>query len=335
MAGMDTTRTPQQSTSAGPTAAGQVRATEGRLVLGTMDYGTVFEPARAFALLDRFVAAGGVWLDTANCYAFWNDPSGLGGASERVLGAWFDANPGVRERVRLATKVRHDPLEPHAWPRSAEGLSAAAIDRAVAGSLERLRTDHVDLLWAHAEDRSVPLEETVAAFGEIVNRGLARQVGAANHASWRVERARAVAAARSCEPWTALQLRHSLVQPRPGAALPEAGHRLLTPDDLDLARDSGLGVWAYTPLLHGGYTRADKPFSPGYDHPGTTRVLGALDTVAADVGATRHQVVLAWLMHQGIAPIVGASRPEQLDEALAARAVVLTDAHVASFEEAR
>ncbi len=332
MARMEYTRTDQQTTPAAPAAN---RETEGGVVLGTMYYGTLVEPARAFALLDQFVEAGGVWLDTANCYSFWTDPAGVGGASERVLGQWLRANPGVRDVVRIATKVRQDPLVPHVWPESAEGLSAAAIERGVAGSLERLGVDHVDLLWAHAEDRAVPLDETVEAFGELVERGVTRRVGAANHASWRVERARTIATSRGLEPWSALQLRHSLAQPRPGACLPDQGHRLLTPDDLDLARDAEMNVWAYTPLVQGAYTRADKPFPDAYDHPGTARILEALDVVSHDVGATPHQVVLAWLLHQGIAPIVGVSQPEQLTEALDARSLVLDDAHMASFEEAR
>jgi len=197
--------------------------TVARLILGTMSYGTTIDQDRAFALMDRFVAAGGVWLDTADCYAFWDDPSGVGGASERVIGRWLRANDGIRERVSIATKVRQNPLVPHRWPESAEGLSAHAIVTAMAGSLDRLGVESVDLLWAHAEDRSVPLAETVAAFGDLVSSGTVGRVGAANHASWRVEKARAAAHGLRVEPWSAVQLRHSLIQPRPDASLPNAG----------------------------------------------------------------------------------------------------------------
>ncbi|MGW6471936.1 aldo/keto reductase [Streptomyces nigra] len=306
-----------------------------QIVLGTMDFGTRVDPDRAFAILDSFVAGGGVWLDTANCYSFWNDPSGVGGASERVIGAWLRARPGARDAVRIATKVRQNPLVPHSWPQSAEGLSARAVRSGVEESLGRLGVDHVDLLWAHAEDRTVPLEETVGAFGELVAKGVALRIGAANHAAWRVERARSLARERHMEPYTALQLRHSLLQPRPLTPLPEAGHRLLTTEDLDLARSEGLAVWAYSALIWGSYVRPDKPLPAAYDHPGTTRVLAVLDEVAADLSATRNQVVLAWLMHRNIDPIVGASRVEQIEEALAAREVPLTDTHMTRFEEAR
>ncbi|MGW7595262.1 aldo/keto reductase [Streptomyces rubiginosohelvolus] len=231
-------------------------------------------------------------------------------------GAPDAARPGARDAVRIATKVRQNPLVPHSWPESAEGLSARAIHAGVEESLERLGVDHVDLLWAHAEDRTVPLEETVGAFGELVAKGVARRVGAANHAAWRVERARSLARERRVEPWTALQLRHSLLQPRPLTPVAEAGHRMLTADDLDLARSEGLAVWSYTSLMWGSYVRADKPLPPTYDHPGTTRVRAVLDDVADELRATRNQVVLAWLMRQGIDPIVGASRAEQIEEAL-------------------
>ncbi|MDQ1130563.1 aldo/keto reductase [Microbacterium sp. SORGH_AS_0888] len=306
-----------------------------RLVLGTMYYGTRVDRERAYALMDRFVEAGGVWLDTANCYSFWADPSGVGGASERVIGEWLRARSGVRGEVRIATKVRQDPRVPHRWPESAEGLSSDAVLAGVAGSVERLGIDSIDLLWAHAEDRSVPLTETVTAFGELVDRGVVSRVGAANHPAWRVEQARVLARSMGAEPWSALQLRHSLVQPRPGAALPDDGHRLLTGDDLDYADSEGLDVWAYTPLLNGGYVRADRPFPPVYDHPGTIRALRTLDDVAAETGATRNQVVLAWLLAQGIGPIIGVSDLAQLDEALDAAHVTLKDEHMSRFAAAR
>lgn len=305
-----------------------------QVVLGTMDFGTRVAPDHAFAVLDSFVAGGGVWLDTANCYSFWNDPGGVGGASEHVIGAWLRARPGVRDTVRIATKVRHNPLVAHA-PETAEGLSARAVHDGVEGSLSRLGVDHVDLLWAHAEDRGVPLEETVGAFGELAAKGVAVRVGAANHAAWRVERGRALARERGVEPWSALQLRHSLVQPRPLTPLAEGGHRLLTADDLDLARSEGLSVWSYSSLMWGSYVRADKPLPSTYDHPGTARVLAALDDAAGELSATRNQVVLAWLMHQGIDPIVGASRVGQVEEALAAHRLRLGDEHMARFAAAR
>lgn len=306
-----------------------------RLVLGTMYWGTKVEPDRAFTLMDRFIAAGGEWLDTADCYSFWTDPAGIGGASERVIGDWLRGRPDGREGVKIATKVRQNPLVPHQWPESAEGLSASAIFAGVDGSLERLGVASVDLLWAHAEDRSVALEETVAAFGEVVARGQAERLGAANHPAWRVERARSIAASLDVEPWSAIQLRRSLVDPRPGARLPDAGHRLMTDDDLDHAQSEHLDVWAYTALINGSYVRAERPFPEAFEHPGTDRRLRVLAEVAEETGATPNQVVLAWLLRSGISPILGVSSLEQLDEAIDAAQLTLEDEHMSRFEAAR
>ncbi|MBD7919369.1 aldo/keto reductase [Cellulomonas sp. Sa3CUA2] len=294
-------------------------------VLGAMYFGTRADEALSTDLLDAFVDLGGRWIDTANCYCFWDDPSGVGGQSERLLGRWFAARPGVRERVLLATKVRHQPLVPHAWPSSSEGLSADAIARGFAASLDRLGLDSVDLLWAHAEDRDVPLAETVGAFGALVASGQVGRVGASNHAAWRVEQARAIARDRGVEPWSAVQLRYSYVWPRPGVALPEGGHVHAERDQLDQARTQGLDLWAYSPLLTGAYVRDDRPLSEGYDHPGTHRRLAVLAQVADELGATRNEVVLAWLLAQGISPILGVSSLDQLTEAMAARDLRLPD----------
>ena len=168
-----------------------IDAKESPLVLGAMMFGTRIDEPTSFAVLDRFVERGGVWIDTADCYAFWASESGRGGDGERLLGRWLAARPGVRDRVRIATKLGAEPLEPGSWPARREGLSAGAVRTAFAGSLERLGLDRVDLLWVHQEDRSVPIEETVDALGELVSAGSVDRVGASNHPAWRVERARA------------------------------------------------------------------------------------------------------------------------------------------------
>src|SRR5262245_22196803 len=131
------------------------------LALGTMFFGTRLDERTCFDLLDRFVADGGTLIDTANSYAFWADRSEVGGQSESVVGRWLASRHGMREHVYLSTKVGAEPTRPGEWPANAEGLSAAAIRAASQGSLRRLRTDWIDLYWAHMEDRSVPVRETV------------------------------------------------------------------------------------------------------------------------------------------------------------------------------
>lgn len=287
------------------------------LILGTMYFGTRTDEATSFALLDRYVEAGGRVLDTANCYSFWSSPTGHGGQSEALIGRWLAANPGLREELVIATKVGVEPTDDG----GIEGLSAAVIERESARSLERLGVDAIDLYWAHGEDRSTDLEETVAAFGALVSRGVAKRLGVSNHPTWRVERARALAAEQGVEPWTALQLTTSYVDPRPGAPVPGKDHRFgfVTDETVDyLDEHPEIELWVYSPLIQGSFDRDDRPFPEAYDHPGTTERLAMLTREAQARGVPRSQLVLSWLMAQGWKPIVGVSTVEQLDSALAA-----------------
>jgi aryl-alcohol dehydrogenase-like predicted oxidoreductase len=288
------------------------------LVLGTMYFGTRTDEATSYALLDRYVEAGGRVLDTANCYSFWTSPTGHGGQSEELLGRWLAANPGLREELVIATKVGVEPTDDG----GVEGLSAPVIERESARSLERLGIEVIDVYWAHGEDRATDLEETVAAFGSLVERGVVRRLGVSNHPTWRVERARGIAERLGVEPWTALQLTTSYVEPRPGAPVPGKDHRFgfvsdETRDYLDVHPE--IDPWIYSPLVQGSYDRADRPFPDAYDHPGTTARLAAINGVAAAHGVPASQVVLAWMLAKGWKPIVGVSSVEQLDSALRSR----------------
>ena len=291
------------------------------IVLGAMLFGTAIGEAESFALLDRFTELGGRWIDTADNYAFWQHPSGLGGQSERTIGRWLAARPGMRDRVLISTKVGAQPTDPARGLDATQGLSARAVRAAMTGSLDRLGVDHVAMYWAHVEDRSVPLAETAGVFADLRTAGLARRTGASNTPAWRVEQARGLGAG-----WSALQLRHSYAQPRPGAALASWAHRQVFPETLDYVRSTPeLDLWAYSPLINGGYGRADRPLEEAYDHPGTTRRLATLAEVARELGASRNQVVLAWLLggDPPVWPIVGASTVDRLDEVMAARELKL------------
>jgi aryl-alcohol dehydrogenase-like predicted oxidoreductase len=292
--------------------------TTSHLVLGAMMFGTRIDEATSFALLDRFVEAGGEWIDTADCYAFWASDTGFGGDSERLLGRWFAARPGVRDRVKLATKLGAEPTVAGGWPERRQGLSAAAVGDAFAGSLDRLGIGSVDLLWLHQEDRSVPIEETVDAVATLVGTGRVARVGASNHPAWRVERARAHAAASGTRPIDALQHNASYLRPRPGTLPPGVVHRfgVFSDEHRDLATEHDLEVWAYTPLLSGAYDNPAKPIPEMYDHPGNTARLEVLDAAASALGLQRGQVVLSWLVAHGIRPMLGGSKLDQLELAL-------------------
>jgi len=297
------------------------------LVLGTMNFGTRIDEKTSFDLLDRFVEAGGVWIDTADCYAFWLSESGHGGDSEALLGRWLAARPGVRDRVRIATKLGCEPRWPGSWPERPVGLSPRAVRDAFEGSRRRLGVDAVDLLWLHQEDRTTPIEQTVEALGELVAAGSVRRLGASNHPAWRVERARRHARDVGVLPIDAFQLCATYLRPRPDAGLLLNSHPfgVIGDEQRDYAEAHGLEVWAYSAQLEGAYDNPAKPIPEPYDHPGSTRRLAVLGEVADELGAGRGQVVLAWLLAHGIRPMLGGSRPDQLDSALAAVRLELPD----------
>jgi aryl-alcohol dehydrogenase-like predicted oxidoreductase len=302
------------------------------IALGTIPFGTTVSKEDTFAILDRFVEAGGRMLDTADNYPFWV-PGCTGDESELAIGSWLAAR-GNRDQVYLSTKVGARPTVPgDTTLDSAEGLSAKAIRTAIEGSLRRLGTDHVDLYWAHIEDRSVPLEETLGAFDELVRDGKVRAIGASNLPAWRLERARNVSLANGWTPYTHLQLRHTYLRPRPYTRPAEAGHTLTTDEHLGYLEDTGVTLWAYNTLMFGAYTREDRPIPEIYDHPGTTRRLQVLHEVARELGATPNQVVLAWLLADGHVPIVGVSRLAQLEEAIGATQIKLDDELKARLDE--
>lgn len=293
-----------------------------RLCLGAMALGGVQDEATSFAILDRFLELGGNFIDTANCYMFWID-GGTGDESELLLGRWFAAR-GTRDEVVLATKAGRRPSFPGGGLEHSEPLSRARIGAALDESLGRLGTDRVDLFWSHRDDRDTPLEETVAGFDDAVRAGKARMVGASNHTAWRVERARSIAAATGAAAYTAMQNRYSYLKPRPGTVLPEGGHVHADPADLDFVEDTaGMAILTYSSLLSGAYVK--KPLGEHYAHPGTDARLKVLDEVAAETGATRNQVVLAWLAGHGapVVPLVGVSSVAQLEEAAAGVALKL------------
>ena len=305
-------------------ALGPDRIGVSRLCLGAMALGGVQDEATSFAILDRFVDLGGNFIDTANCYMFWIE-GGTGDESELLLGRWLAAR-GNRNDLVIATKVGRRPLFPGGGLDHSEPLTRQRIGTGLDESLERLGTDYVDLFWSHRDDRDTPLEDTVAGFDAVVRAGKARMVGASNHTAWRVERARQIAAATGAAAYTAMQNRYSYLKPRPGTVLPEGGHVHADPADLDFtAGTEGAAMLAYSSLLSGSYANPAKPLGDHYRHPGTDARLRVLDEVAAETGATRGQVVLAWLAgHDApIIPLVGVSSVAQLDEAAAGVALKL------------
>ena len=307
------------------------------LVLGAMYFGTKTSEEDSFELLDRFVAAGGRTIDTADCYAFWASDTGAGGQSEEVIGRWLAANPGLREELTIATKVGQEPATPGDFEHL-EGLSPQVVAREIDRSLERLGIDTIDVYWAHGQDPDTPLDSVVEAFGRTVQQGKARRLGISNHPTWLVERARAIAAAKGLEPFSLLQLTTSYIRPRPDVVVPGKYHQFgfATPETMDFVVANGLELWAYSPLIQGSYDRSDRPFPTEYDHPGTDARLTALQHVADELDAKPGQVVLSWLLHSTpqARPIVGVSSVQQLDQALTASTLPLSDGQLERLNDA-
>lgn len=311
---------------------GRVSLKVSELCLGTMYFGYRTDEATAFAILDRFSAAGGTFLDTANCYGQWH---GDAGESERVIGRWLRSRGKVGQMV-IATKVGArttvpgDPDSRH-W----QGLSAPVIRQDAETSLRNLGVDRLDLYYAHIDDRRTALEETVDAFAGLAESGKAGLLGASNTATWRIERARTLAAGRPA--YSCVQQEGSYLLPQP-----DRGHVSLITEELrDYVAAEGLTLFAYSPLVGGGYARRDRPMPPVYDHPTNEVRLAVLDQTAAGLGVTVNQVVLAWMLsarkqpagdppvgstpasNPPVIPIPGASSVAQLDEIIAATELTL------------
>ena len=299
------------------------------LNLGAMRFGTATDEATSFAILDRYVEAGGNFIDTSNNYAYWYD-GGQGGESEALLGRWRRSR-GIGDEIVIATKAGARPLAPGTgFTDNPEGLSAATIRESAQRSRERLGLDRLHVYYAHIEDKKVPLSETVEAFAGLVAEGAVGLLGVSNHWTWRVERARNLAASAGLPGYELLQYQHSYLRRR--ADLPG---RLDTVGDVGVAgadllaymqTEPSLTLAAYSPLLDGSYTNPAKPLGADFDHAGTAPRLAALRDVAAQTGATLNQVVLAWLIggELPIIPLVGASSVAQIDESLAAVDLKLT-----------
>ncbi len=297
------------------------------LVFGGNVFGWSVDEARAFELLDAYVDGGGNLIDTADVYPAWV-PGNRGGESETIIGKWLRQG-GKRERVLIATKVAKWVEHP--------GLSPVNIRAAVEGSLRRLQTDRIDLYFAHQDDASVPMHETLGEFARLIEEGKVRAIGASNFTADRVVEALAVSKAYGLPRYECLQPEYNLVA--------RAGYEAqLEP----LVRAENLGVTCYYALasgfLSGKYRSAAdlaKSSARGraaqrFLNPRGLGVLAALDAVAAAHRATPAQVALAWLIARpGItAPIASATSVAQLQELLGALQLTLGSDEIAALDAA-
>jgi aryl-alcohol dehydrogenase-like predicted oxidoreductase len=296
--------------------------------LGGNVFGWTADEATSFAILDRYVERGFDFIDTADVYSRWA-PGHAGGESEAVIGRWFSARPGARDRIVLATKVGMDLGE------AGKGLSARHIERACEASLRRLRTDRIDLYQSHLDDRDVPLEETLRAYERLIAAGKVRVVGASNFGADRLAEALTHARAEGLPRYECLQPNYSLAE------------RGFEADLEPLCRSEQVGVIGYFSLAAGFLTGKYRSAADAAGRPRENRVgkylnprgfalLDVLDSVAGALGASPAQVALAWLIARPAvtAPIASATSVAQLDELLGAVPLTLPHEAVARLDAA-
>ena len=296
------------------------------LVLGGNVFGWTIARDESFAVLDAFFEAGGRMIDTAEGYSNWV-PGNQGGESEAIIGEWMEAR-GVRADIRIATKTGQG---------GAPGsLAPEAVRRALAGSLERLRTDYVDLYYAHRDDQTTPLDEVVGVYDEAFRAGKARELGASNYTAGRLAEITDLADRTGARAFTVMQPLYNLVQRDSYEG---------TLQDLCVAR--GIAVLPYYGLAAGFLTGKYRDPS---DWAGSARafsldqtaqghgwqVIEILRAIAGERGVAPAQVALAWLRSRPgvIAPLASATSPAQIMELVGAARLELAPEEAARLDQA-
>jgi aryl-alcohol dehydrogenase-like predicted oxidoreductase len=280
----------------------------------------------AHAILDRALAAGVNFIDTADVY-------GQDGLSERVLGAWLSSR-GSRDKIVLATKFRFTMGD---GP-NRSGTSRYRIVKCCDESLRRLRTDRIDLYQIHMQDITVPEEETLRALDDLVRAGKVLYIGCSNYAAYRLMNSLWLSRSNHWASFVTLQAQYNLIV------------RDVEREHVPLCREEGLGLLPWSPLaagfLSGKFERGKPPAGDArlgikdrfarYDLERNWNVLDAVRTVAKETGATASAVSLAWLLAkpQVSSVIFGARTSAQLDENLAAAELALTPAQLDVMDRA-
>lgn len=290
-----------------------------RLAFGGNVLGWTIDRDQSFAVLDAFYQGGGRMIDSAEGYSSWV-PGNKGGESEAIIGAWLESR-GVRSEMRIATKTGMG------GPPGALAPEKVAI--ALNSSLERLRTDYVDLYYAHRDEQQTPIDEVIDGFDALVRAGKARALGASNFTAERLASSLDSAARQGATPYTVLQPGYNLVW---RGEFPRELHQL--------AVDRGLALLPYYALASGFLT--GKYRSPD-DFEGMRggnakmfaeagwQALSALGDIAREVDATMAQVALAWLNAQPAvhAPVASGTTVQQVEQLCAAARLALRPDQIA------
>jgi aryl-alcohol dehydrogenase-like predicted oxidoreductase len=282
------------------------------LVLGGNVFGWTIDEAASFRVLDAFADAGFDFIDTADVYSTWK-AGNKGGESETIIGNWLKKS-GKRQKVLIATKVGKD------MGAGRKGLSKDYILRAAEDSLRRLQTDCIDLYQSHEDDASVPLQETLEAFSQLMKQGKVRAIGASNYSGPRLSEALQVSEEHKLPRYESLQPLYNLYDRAEYEATLEP-----------VCREHGIGVIPYYSLASGfltGKYRSETDLSKSargggvkkYLNDRGSRILAALDQPAQKYHSTPAKISLAWLLTRPTvtAPIASATTVQQLHELLGA-----------------
>lgn len=289
-----------------------------RLCLGTMTFGLQCDEKTSIAIMDRAAEGGITFFDTADVYPLGGTPE-TSGRTEQIVGRWLQ---GRRDRFILATKC-NGRTGPARWD---QGNSRKHILDAIDASLRRLQTDYIDLYQLHGPDPETPIDETLRALEDVVRAGKVRYVGCSNFVAYQVARAIGRSEAMGI-------VRFDSVQPRYNLLFREFERELFP-----LCAEDGIGVIPYNPIAGGLLSGKHNPqagpeegsrftlgtaagrYQDRYWHDEMFETVEILRPVAADAGMTLAQMAVAWVMANPVitAPIIGASRPEQLTDSLKA-----------------
>ena len=304
-----------------------------RLCLGTMTFGLQCDEKSSFAILDRAAEGGINFLDTADAYPLGGSVE-TAGQSEAIIGKWMR---GKRQDFIVATKC-HGRMGPNPWD---TGLSAKHILEAMDASLARLQTDYVDLLQLHHPDPDTPMDESLSAMDDLVRSGKVRYIGVSNHPAWKITRAIGRSEILGIARFVSVQPRYSLL------------FRGMERDMFPMCAEEGLAVIPYNPLAGGlltGKHKYDAPLPEGtrftlgtaagnyQDRYWREREFGSVEKlrgIAAGADLDMVPMAIAWVLANPVvtAPIIGASKPEQLDDSIAALSLTLSEDVKARLDE--
>lgn len=278
--------------------------------LGTADFGTALSQEDSWAVLDTYASLGGRIIDTANNYACWH-PKGRGGDSERVIGDWLEKND--RGAFTVMTKIGSQPVVSEENGRSAEGLSRQAVFHAVDLSLARLKTDTIDILLAHHDDKNTPLRETWEAFTELVRSGRVKKIGVSNYQPERMVELATTIREYDLAPIDVVQLKYSALSPVTTADL---GKIVL----LDEAMKNTLRkfvpnatLFGFAVLLGGLFEKSvEGEWPQGYDSPENKKKVEMIQLQAKAQGVSPSAYVLKQIANEGILPIIATGKTDRL-----------------------